>query len=159
MPEPHLYAVIIDHTPQNCPLRQSTPQAAINLANNLEKIETHGVFSMQLHHGVDLVKAESPKELSAQYAAVLPNHKPVFIIDVTDDKPLQQIYEHASLLDTDESMRRKLLSYIADHISFINFRLTEERDLPTRSLRTLPAFLRENAPRRAKHSFARLLSK
>ncbi len=68
-----LLAVIVEHTSENCPLAQSTPEAALTLADNLEKAQAHGVFSMKLHHGVDLIRAESEEEVPSHYSSTRPD--------------------------------------------------------------------------------------
>jgi hypothetical protein len=143
---PRLFAVIIEHAPIDCPLNQESPHDAYILADNLERTKTHGVFSMKQHFGIDLVKTDSPKQLTQQYVAILPKHKPVFIIDVNEDEGLQRIYGRADKLDTDEQLRLSLFEYMSAHVNFIDSNRTVEEKLPTRSLKTLPEYLRANAP-------------
>ena len=147
----HLYAVVIEHKPADCPLSQRLPDDAFRLAENLDRIDSHGVFSMRQHFGVDLVKTKTPKDLSDIYAGLLPKHLPVFIVDIDEDDRLRYIYDHAKQLDTDEKLRLALFNYMSDHINFLNFQKTIEEKLPTRSLKTLPEFLRSNAPAVATH--------
>lgn len=141
-----LYAVIVEHTADNCPLVQPTSEAALKLADNLDKAQAHGVFSMKLHHGVDLIKAASPEGLVKAYADILPRHDPATVIEVTGDEWLQGIYDDPERLDDDEDLRLDLLDYMAKQFEGFDLRATRQQGLPTNSLRRLPAYLREHAP-------------
>jgi hypothetical protein len=148
-----LFAVAVEHLPENCPLQQLTPDDANTLANNLKENPSVGVFSMQLHHGIVLVETDSPQELVDLFAQVLPKHKEAEVVEVTHDEHMQAVAANPAVLDTEEG-RHALLATAHKHFPEKGFDRTEAEERPSLPLssqdgKSLPEYLEEHAPKAA----------
>jgi hypothetical protein len=141
-----LYAVAVEHSPNLCPLKQSGPVAAQRLADNLNVADLTGVFSMNAHRGVALIEADSATGLGETVARVLPNHKPPIIRTVPSGSLLNLFYSHPDWLEGADSQRYELFGLAAALFPEMDFLGTVANALPTLSLRSLPDYLRQNAP-------------
>jgi hypothetical protein len=150
-PAKTLHAVAVEHSPEDCPLQQVTPEAALTLAENLKQNPSTGVFSMKLHHGVVLMQTDNPEELAAAIGKVLPNHLSAEVKDVSDNEHMQAVHAEPQQLD-DEAARHKLLAEAHKEFPNKGFDQTEAKQLPSLPLSSdqgpaLPDFLEANAPK------------
>ena len=151
-PKP-LYAVAVEHLPEDCPLQQLTPHDANTLADNLKNNPSVGVFSMQLHHGVVLVETDNPEELVELFSRVLPKHKEALVADVSADEHMRAVAADPAVLDTEEG-RHALLATAHKHFPEKGFDRTEAEERPSLPLsskddKSLPEYLEEHAPKAA----------
>jgi hypothetical protein len=141
-----LFAVIVEHTEADCPLRQADAVAAEILADNLDQAQATGVFSMLLHHGVALATADDEAGLITAFRQVAPKHD-VQVKEVPAELAgALRAYLQAPGRLEEEGERHTLLRLADRLFPGRGLTRTEAERLPSRSLRALPAFLRDNAP-------------
>lgn len=140
-----IYIAAVEHTEADCPLRQPTSEAARTLAANLDEAPAIGVFSPELHQGVVLMTAGKAREVEEALRQVLPGHD-IRVKLAQIGLRLARYINQPSLLE-DEKERHWLLTAACVNFGQHGFKRTEEENRPSISLRSLPAFLRENAPR------------
>ncbi len=138
-----LHLVGFWHSEDDCPLGQPTAEAAETLADILDKAQAIGFFSMKRHQGAALAYASDPDELARQFEALLPNHQAQAVLAPADLVPY---FDKPERLE-DEPERHAFAALAALGLSELELERTEVEGLPSRSLRSLPDYLRQNAPR------------